>query len=143
MTGTGTVKGKNILRDPRVMLSIDDERPPFAFVLVEGTSVPTELSPAELLPGSTRIAGRYMSAAQADAYGRRAMQLRESFWFGLALGRLSLNKMLPTSGSIAPDPRDEKHPVLLPVGERAHSRLHNDMVLPRIIAQERNYLDRA
>ncbi len=28
MTGKDTVKGKNILRDPRVMVSIDDERPP-------------------------------------------------------------------------------------------------------------------
>jgi nitroimidazol reductase NimA-like FMN-containing flavoprotein (pyridoxamine 5'-phosphate oxidase superfamily) len=28
MTGKDAVKGKNILRDPRVMVSIDDERPP-------------------------------------------------------------------------------------------------------------------
>jgi PPOX class probable F420-dependent enzyme len=71
MTGRDTVKGKNILRDPRVMLSIDDERPPFAFVLIEGTAVASELLPAELLPWSTRIAKRYMGAERADAYGKR------------------------------------------------------------------------
>jgi PPOX class probable F420-dependent enzyme len=71
MTGTGTVKGKNILRDPRVMLSVDDERPPFAFVLIEGAAVASELSPAKLLPWSTQIARRYMGTARADAYGKR------------------------------------------------------------------------
>ena len=44
MTGKDTVKGKNILRDSRVMLSIDDERPPFAFVLIEGVAVASELA---------------------------------------------------------------------------------------------------
>jgi hypothetical protein len=32
------------------MLSIDDEHPPFAFVLIEGSAIVSELSPAELLP---------------------------------------------------------------------------------------------
>jgi PPOX class probable F420-dependent enzyme len=71
MTGTGTVKGKNILRDPRVMISIDDERPPFAFVLIEGTARASELSPADLLPWSIQIAKRYMGAEQAERFGRR------------------------------------------------------------------------
>ena len=71
MTGRETIKGKNILRDPRVMLSIDDERPPFAFVLIEGTAKAAELLPTELLPWSTRIARRYMGSELADAYGKR------------------------------------------------------------------------
>jgi PPOX class probable F420-dependent enzyme len=50
MTGRDTVKGKNIRRDPRVMICIDDEQPPFAFVFIEGTAVASELSPADLLP---------------------------------------------------------------------------------------------
>jgi hypothetical protein len=80
------------------MISIDDERPPFAFVLIEGTAIPTELSPAELLPWSTRIAKRYKGTERADAYEKRN-ELQENFWFGLVLERLSLNKRLPTSGS--------------------------------------------
>ena len=58
MTGKDTVKGKNILRDSRVMLSIDDERPPFAFVLIEGAAVASELSQRAIglapLPGFNR-----------------------------------------------------------------------------------------
>jgi PPOX class probable F420-dependent enzyme len=71
MTGRDTVKGKNILRDPRVMLSIDDERPAFAFVLIEGVAVASELPPADLLPWSTQVAKRYMGAELAGAYGKR------------------------------------------------------------------------
>jgi PPOX class probable F420-dependent enzyme len=88
MTGRGTVKGKNIRRDPRVMLSIDDERPPFAFVLIEGTAVASELSPAELLPWSTRIASRYMGTEHADAYGKRNAVAGE------LLVRVSLRKVV-------------------------------------------------
>jgi PPOX class probable F420-dependent enzyme len=70
MTGTETVKGRNIRRDPRVALCVDDEQPPYAFVIIEGTaSIGTNLD--EMLHWATRIGGRYMGAALADAYGRR------------------------------------------------------------------------
>ena len=36
MTGAGTVKGKAILRDPRVAFLVEDERPPFAFATIVG-----------------------------------------------------------------------------------------------------------
>jgi PPOX class probable F420-dependent enzyme len=70
-TGRDSVKGQNMARDPRVMLSVDDETPPFAFVLVEGTAVIAAPSVEELRPWTTRIARRYMGDAQAHAYGRR------------------------------------------------------------------------
>ena len=70
MTSADTIKGKAILRDPRVSLCWDDERPPFSFVLVAGTAS-TSTDPDELLEWSTRIAGRYMGSDQAEAYGRR------------------------------------------------------------------------
>ena len=70
MTAADTVKGKAILRDPRVSLCIDDERPPFAFVTVAGLAT-TSTDPDELLHWATRIAGRYMGEEQAEAYGRR------------------------------------------------------------------------
>jgi PPOX class probable F420-dependent enzyme len=70
MTSADTIKGKAILRDPRVSLCWDDEAPPFSFVTVAGT-VTTSTDPDELLAWSTRIAGRYMGAEQAEAYGRR------------------------------------------------------------------------
>jgi PPOX class probable F420-dependent enzyme len=70
MTSGSTIKGKAILRDPRVAICWDDERPPFHFVLVAGTAT-TSTDPDELLEWATRIAGRYMGADQAEAYGRR------------------------------------------------------------------------
>jgi PPOX class probable F420-dependent enzyme len=64
------VKVANMRRDPRVCLCVDDEAPPFAFVLIEGTASLT--SDAETLAyWATRIAGRYMGTASAEAYGKR------------------------------------------------------------------------
>ncbi len=70
MTGADTVKGKAMLRDPRVALSVDDERPPFAFATIEGTvSISRNLD--EMLPLSIAIARRYMGDELAEEYGRR------------------------------------------------------------------------
>lgn len=70
MTSADTVKGRSILRDGRVALCVDDDRPPFAFVTLSG-SVTTSTDPDELLAWATRIGGRYMGADRADEYGRR------------------------------------------------------------------------
>jgi PPOX class probable F420-dependent enzyme len=70
MTGADTVKGKAILRDPRVALLVDDERPPFAFAIIEGT-VTISRDPDEMLPLSIAIARRYMGDELAEQYGRR------------------------------------------------------------------------
>lgn len=69
-TGADTVKGRNILRDPRVCLCVDDEDPPFAYVMVEGEAEVTE-DPDELLRWATRLGGRYMGADRAEEFGRR------------------------------------------------------------------------
>ena len=69
-TGARTIKGRNLRRDPRVSLVVDDERPPFSYVRVDGTA---ELSADldEMLPWSIAIAGRYMGPDLAQQYGRR------------------------------------------------------------------------
>ena len=69
-TGIGTAKGRALLRDPRVSLCFDDETPPFAFVIVNGTASISE-DPDELLRWATIIGGRYMGADQAEQFGRR------------------------------------------------------------------------
>jgi PPOX class probable F420-dependent enzyme len=69
-TGAKTVKGKALFRDPRVALCVDDERPPFSFVIVEGTIELVD-DPAELRRWATIIGGRYMGADRAEAYGER------------------------------------------------------------------------
>ena len=70
MTSADTIKGRAILRDGRVALCWDDERPPFSFVTITGRAT-TSTDADELLAWATRIGGRYMGADQAQAYGRR------------------------------------------------------------------------
>ncbi len=70
MTGAGTVKGRNILADPRVALCVDDGRPPFAFVIIEGVAEVSEDLDA-MLDWAIRIGGRYMGEDRAEEYGRR------------------------------------------------------------------------
>ena len=69
-TGQDTVKGRNLARDPRVSLCVDDERPPFSFVTVRGRA---ELSDdlAEVREWATRIAARYVGDDLAEQYGAR------------------------------------------------------------------------
>jgi PPOX class probable F420-dependent enzyme len=69
-TGENTLKGRNMRRDPRVSLCIDEEEPPFHFVAIEGTSELAAGDP-DLLYWATRIGGRYMGPDRADEYGRR------------------------------------------------------------------------
>ena len=69
-TGESTAKGRNMRRDPRVSLCIDEEKPPFHFVLIEGTAELTADDP-DLLYWATRLGGRYMGAERAEEYGRR------------------------------------------------------------------------
>ena len=69
-TSADTIKGKAILRDPRVSLCWDDERPPFSFVTVAGTAA-TSADAGDLVSWATRIGGRYMGADRAEEFGRR------------------------------------------------------------------------
>jgi PPOX class probable F420-dependent enzyme len=70
MTGAETAKGKAMRRDPRVALLVDDERPPFSFVLVRGEVTMSDDLEA-MLPWSIRIAARYMGAERSEEFGRR------------------------------------------------------------------------
>lgn len=69
-TGKRTGKGLALRRDPRVVVCVDDEHPPFSFVQVQGVASTSE-DPAELLDTATRIAARYMGADRAEEFGRR------------------------------------------------------------------------
>ena len=69
-TGRDTAKGRAVRRDPRLVLCVDLEVPPYAFVQVQGTAMTSE-DPAELLRAATAIGGRYMGADRAEEFGRR------------------------------------------------------------------------
>jgi hypothetical protein len=49
---------------------VDDERPPFAYVMVEGTAEISE-DLDELRRWATQIGARYMGANRADEFGAR------------------------------------------------------------------------
>lgn len=69
-TGAGSIKAKNMHRDPHVCLCVDDERPPYAFASIEGTASFSD-NIQDLTIWATRIAGRYMGEQLAEQYGKR------------------------------------------------------------------------
>jgi PPOX class probable F420-dependent enzyme len=69
-TGEGTVKGRNLIREGRAALCVDDDQPPFSFVLVEGRVEIVRDLP-EVRRWAARIGGRYMGADRAGEYGAR------------------------------------------------------------------------
>lgn len=69
-TGEDTVKGRNLSRDGRVCLCVDDERPPFAFVVLHGRAeLSTDMD--EMLHWATRIGARYTGEEAAARFGTR------------------------------------------------------------------------
>jgi PPOX class probable F420-dependent enzyme len=69
-TGRDSVKGRSLARDARAVIVVDDEHPPYSFVMVRGEAELSEDLDA-MLPWSTAIGGRYMGAERADDFGRR------------------------------------------------------------------------
>lgn len=70
MTSGQSLKGRSLLRDGRICMCVDDERPPYAFVRFDGRAEVSE-DLDEMLVWSTLISHRYMGADQAEEYGRR------------------------------------------------------------------------
>jgi PPOX class probable F420-dependent enzyme len=69
-TGAETVKGRNLQRDPRAAMCVDDQQPPYSFVVVIGTvTLSNDLD--EMLRWATAIGARYMGEERAEAFGRR------------------------------------------------------------------------
>lgn len=69
-TGAETLKGRTLRRDPRFAMCVDDERPPFSFVLISGVAeLIDDLDQVRHWAGI--IGGRYMGADQAAAFAER------------------------------------------------------------------------
>jgi PPOX class probable F420-dependent enzyme len=69
-TGKNTAKGRALARDSRAVICVDDDRPPYSFVQVQGTVSVSE-DPQDLVDIATRTGARYMGAERAEEYGRR------------------------------------------------------------------------
>ena len=69
-TGADTVKGRNLRRDPRVSLAVDDEAPPYSFIHIRGVAELSE-DPEDLLRTATLLGARYMGGERGEEFGRR------------------------------------------------------------------------
>src|SRR5258706_5027754 len=69
-TNEAGVKGRALRRDPNAALCVDDQAPPYSFVMIEGKAAPSD-DPRELLRWATVLGGRYMGADKAEQYGAR------------------------------------------------------------------------
>ncbi len=65
-----TIKANNIRRDNRVSICVDDDTPPFAFALIDGTATFSD-DLQDLAHWAAQLGGRYMGQDQAEAYGKR------------------------------------------------------------------------
>ena len=70
-TGDKSVKAKNIKRDNRVRLCVDDQTPLFSFVTIDGIAELISREPDEVYKWAKIIAARYMGKAKSEAYGKR------------------------------------------------------------------------
>lgn len=69
-TGAETVKGRNMARDGRVALCVDDDKPPFAFVVLQGQARLID-DRAEVRHWAGRLGARYMGEGRAEEFGER------------------------------------------------------------------------
>lgn len=71
-TWSKSLKARNLLLNPQVSLCIDDQTPPYSFVIVNGIAeIDQSPDEKELLKYTTRIAERYMGKENAERYGKR------------------------------------------------------------------------
>jgi PPOX class probable F420-dependent enzyme len=69
-TAHDSVKGRVLARDPRVSICVDDQAPPYSYVLIQAeATLVGDLD--ESLRWATAIGARYMGAGRAEEFGRR------------------------------------------------------------------------
>ena len=66
-----SIKAKNIQRNNRVSICVDDQAPQFSFVIINGTAEIFRYKQNELFKWVTKIARRYVGKSNAKAYGDR------------------------------------------------------------------------
>lgn len=64
------VKGRNLARDGRFALCVDEERPPYAFVLLQGRAAVSE-NPDDTLRWGGLLGARYMGGDLTKEYAAR------------------------------------------------------------------------
>jgi PPOX class probable F420-dependent enzyme len=70
--GPTSVKVRNLLRDGRAAICVDEDTPPFHYVLLEGRAEVLDSSVEAAHDWGARIGGRYMGVERAEEFGKRA-----------------------------------------------------------------------
>jgi PPOX class probable F420-dependent enzyme len=65
-----SVKARNLASNGRAAMTIDDEEPPYSYLMIEG-QVTISDDPAESRRVATLAGGKYMGADRADEFGAR------------------------------------------------------------------------
>ncbi|MFI0450017.1 PPOX class F420-dependent oxidoreductase [Actinomadura sp. 6N118] len=69
-TGKDSLKGRILRREPRVVICVDDQEPPFSFVLIKGEATLSD-DLDEMLTWATAIGSRYMGEDRGKEFGER------------------------------------------------------------------------
>ncbi|MBR8640460.1 PPOX class F420-dependent oxidoreductase [Streptomyces tuirus] len=64
------VKGRNLARDGRFALCVDDDQPPYAFVVLQGRAEISD-EPEDMRHWAARLGARYMGEDRAEEYAAR------------------------------------------------------------------------
>jgi PPOX class probable F420-dependent enzyme len=71
-THSKSLKARHLLSNPQVCLCVDDQTPPYSFVIVNGIAeIYQSPDQEDLLKWTTRIAERYMGKENAERFGKR------------------------------------------------------------------------
>ncbi|MEA2617701.1 MAG: hypothetical protein QOE72_3484 [Chloroflexota bacterium] len=70
MTGADTVRGRALRRDGRASMLVDEERPPYAFVRIDGRAQISE-DLGEMRRWARALGARYMGEEVADRFAER------------------------------------------------------------------------
>ncbi len=73
-TSSRSVKARNLVREPRVGIAVDDQTPPFSFVSITGRAEMLE-RPDDFLAWTTRVATRYVGPDRGPEMGQRFVQI--------------------------------------------------------------------
>lgn len=91
VTAIGSVKGRNMSRDPRVSICVDEMEFPFSFARLDGEARLITGAP-DLLHWATETCRRYVGDDRADDFGRRNATPDE------ALVRVAVTRLVGAAG---------------------------------------------
>ena len=67
-----SVKARHLISNPKVCVCVDDQKPPFSFIIINGMAeIDQNPKYDELLRLTSRIAERYMGKENAEKYSKR------------------------------------------------------------------------